>query len=148
MQSADLDLTNKRKNLLLDLLITGTCYFRVLESSSGDNIKFETLNSLHTFLDRNYESQYNKHASRGVVRKFLTQDEIILEFGEYLSQEDIDSLDVYKADYYNSNYIRSYSNIIGPVGEGTLGSYEVTPNSLNYDRAKQHYNRFPVYDIE
>ena len=115
MQSADLDLTNKRKNLLLDLLITGTCYFRVLESASGDNIKFETLNSLHTFLDRNYESQYNKHASRGVVRKFLTQDEIILEFGEYLSQEDIDSLDARKAEYYNSTYVRSYSDIIGPV---------------------------------
>lgn len=147
MQSDRIDFTQKRKHLLIDLLITGTCYFRVLESPSGDNIDFEVLNPLHTFIDRNYGSEYHKNASRAVVRQFLTKDEIIIKFGEYLDQEDIDSLDL--SDTTDVSYhVRSYADSIGRIDdEGILGNYEVTPHSLNYDY-QNYYNRYTVYDME
>ena len=52
-QSKNIDLTNKMHSLLTDLCITGTCYYRVKPSNSGDNIQFEVLNPINTFVEKN-----------------------------------------------------------------------------------------------
>ena len=63
----------KEKQILLDLLITGTPYFRVKESPSKTNIQIEVLDPLNTFVDRNPESIYVKDSYRAVVRKWMTK---------------------------------------------------------------------------
>ena len=49
-QSKNIDLENKMQSLLTDLCISGTCYYRVRPSNSGDNIQFEVLNPVNTFV--------------------------------------------------------------------------------------------------
>ena len=48
-----MDLLNKLKNLLLDLLVTGCTYYKVKPSPEGNNLDIEVLNPLNTFVDRN-----------------------------------------------------------------------------------------------
>lgn len=146
IQSRNIDFQNKRRMLLLELLITGTAYFKVLEKKDGLNIK--VLSSLDTFLDRNYSSNYNKESLRGVSREYLTKHEILIEYGKYLSKDQVDSLDSYMDDTYQT-YSRGHDflPVYDDKSTGILGGYEVTPNSLNYD-TRYFYNRFPVYDVE
>ena len=51
VQSRNIDLLNKRKLLLTDLLIGGTCYYQVKPSPSKTNVDVRVLNSLHTFIE-------------------------------------------------------------------------------------------------
>jgi len=68
-QSRDLDLRNKMRSLFTDLLITGCCYYRTKPSPSGGNVKFEVLNPLDTFVERNRNEDYLNKSRRAVVRK-------------------------------------------------------------------------------
>ena len=57
--SRDIDLKNKMRELFTDLLITGTCYYRVKPSGSKQNLAYEVLNPINTFvipqfISRNY----------------------------------------------------------------------------------------------
>lgn len=67
--SRDIDLKNKMRELLTDLLISGICYYRVKESGSGDNVSLEILNPLDTFIERNRNSYYLNRSPRAVSRK-------------------------------------------------------------------------------
>ena len=69
MLSRDIDFKNKMKELILDILITGETYFKVLPSSGGTNVNIEILNPLNTFVDRDYKSVYMKNGYRSVARK-------------------------------------------------------------------------------
>ena len=82
MQSRDIDFVNNRRILLTDLLVSGTCYYRVLESPSKTNVNFKVLNPLHTFLDRKFNSKFHKTSPRVVIRDYLTKDEILSEYGK------------------------------------------------------------------
>ena len=63
MQDRKLDFTNNRRILLTDLLVTGTCYYRTLESPAKNNVDLKALNPLHTFLDRNFNSKFHKNSN-------------------------------------------------------------------------------------
>jgi hypothetical protein len=63
----------KLRNLLLDLLITGFCFFRAKPSMNKSNVEIEVLSPLNTFIDRNPNSPYVKDSYRIVVRRWLTK---------------------------------------------------------------------------
>ena len=88
-QSKNIDLTNKMQNLLTDLCITGTCYYRVRPSNSGDNVQFEVLNPLNTFVEKNPNSDYLADSYRVVVRRYMSAEDILVEYHEYLKDEHI-----------------------------------------------------------
>ena len=88
IQSRNIDLVTKLRQLFLDLLVTGFTFYRVLPSSSGKNIQIECLDPLNVFPDLNYNSPYINESYRMVVRKYLTQDEILSKYGKKLSKED------------------------------------------------------------
>lgn len=69
LQSRHVDFVEKRRKLLLDLLITGWTFFRVSENLDKNNVDVEVLDPLNTFVERNPESQYIKDCPRSVVRK-------------------------------------------------------------------------------
>jgi hypothetical protein len=150
MQSRDIDFVNTRRILLTDLLVSGTCYYRTLENSDGTNIELKALNPLHTFLDRNFSSKFHKNSQRVVVRDYMTKNEILKNFGELLSQEDIDSLETSLYTDNDSTYIRSFGDSIvavtDPESDGVLGGFEVTP--LYNFNSNFKLRRFPVYDVE
>ncbi len=67
--SRDIDMKNKMREILTDLLVTGTAYYRVKPSNSNTSIKLEALNPINTFVERNYNEFYLNKSPRAVVRK-------------------------------------------------------------------------------
>lgn len=65
--SRDIDLKNKMRDLLTDLLIGGMCYYRT--RPKGKTIGLEILNPLDTFVERNFNEFYLNKSPRAVVRK-------------------------------------------------------------------------------
>lgn len=150
MQDRKLDFVNNRRILLTDLLVTGTCYYRTLESPAKNNVDLKVLNPLHTFLDRNFNSKFHKNSQRVVIRDYMTKNEILRDFGHLLTTEDIDSLDSSILRSQESSYIRSLGDsvigVIDPETDGILGGFEVTP-LYNFNSGYK-LRRFPVYDVE
>jgi len=58
---------------MLDLLVGGQAYYKVVPSAEGTNISIEVLDPLNTFVDKNPDSQYVKDSYRVVVRKWMTK---------------------------------------------------------------------------
>ena len=153
MQSRNIDFGNQRKTLLTDLLVSGTGYYRVFPSSDKTNIELKILNPVNTFIDRNPESPYLKNSSRAVIRAYLTKDQILVKYGEYLTKDDLEELETYQdysVDGSSTSYIRSFESVTGqPIdSDGILGGFEVTP-LLPYERNNSKYFRlYPVYEVE
>lgn len=148
----ELDFANQRKILLIDLLISGTGYYKVEPSPSQTNVNLRILNPINTFIDRNPESPYLKDSARSVIRDYLTKQQILAKYGKYLSKEDLDELDklsTYSVDDSTTTYLRSYDTITGNhISDGILGGFEVTP-LLPFERDTSKYFRvFPVYQVE
>ena len=72
-QARIIDFLEKRKTLLIDLLVSGTCYYKVEPSSSDGNINLRILNPINTFIDRNPNSPYLKDSYRSVIREYMTK---------------------------------------------------------------------------
>jgi hypothetical protein len=80
----------------------------------------------------------------------MTKNEILRNYGELLSREDIDSLESSILKANESSYIRNFGDsVIGvadPDSDGILGGFEVTP-LYNFNSGFK-LRRFPVYDVE
>lgn len=151
IQSRNTDLQTKLKQLFIDLLVTGYNFYRVLPSPSGTNVQIECLNPLNVFPELDYNSPYVKNSSRVVIRKYLTEDQILSEYGKELNKEDILKIKENwstRLDYSNSIYVRGYTNQCGvPMTDGIRAGEEVTPGypeSYWYKRQ----NIIPVYEVE
>lgn len=152
MQSRNIDFANKRKILLTDLLVSGTCYYKVEKSPSKENVQLKILNPINTFIDRNPESPYLKNSMRSVCREYLTKDQILAKYGDILKKEDLEELDTledFSVDGSTTTYLRSYDTIVGnTLSDGILGGFEVTP-LLPFERNTSKYFRvYPVYEVE
>ena len=150
IQSRNIDLVTKLKQLFVDLLVTGFTFYRVLPSPSGKNIQIECLNPLNVFPELNYDSPYINESRRIVVRKYLTRDEILNKYGKFLSKEDIKELEDTWKQYSRqtgSVYIRSVTTSLGtPATDGIRAGEEVTPG---YPENHWYNNdRIPVYEVE
>lgn len=134
-QSKNIDLENKMNSLLTDLCITGTCYYRVRPSNSGDNVQLEILNPLNTFVERNPNSNYLADSYRVVVRRYMSVEDILLEYRQDLKEEHIKLLKEKNNHYTESDgpstYIRATSHELAGVWNSThtgiLGGLEVHP---------------------
>lgn len=119
MQSRETDFANVKKDMILDLLITGSNYYQVTESLGKNNIKIKVLNPLNTFVETDNDTPYIKNASRAVYREWCTNDQILNRYGELLSKEDVaelrDKWEEMYSDAYNYNFISDdidhYENI-------------------------------------
>lgn len=149
MQSRATDMMTKLRQLLLDLLITGTPFFRVKESPSGTNVEIEVLDPLNTFVDVNPESVYVKDSQRSVVRKWMSKAEILSTYGKELSKEDIQRLKDNWEDFSDTGwFVRTHRNTC-PADDCMHDSYddelpghpESFPNSLKR-------RLMPVYETE
>lgn len=152
MQSRVIDFTNQRKILLTDLLVSGTGYYKSYPSPNNTNVVLKVLNPVNTFIDRNPESPYLKNSSRAVVREYMTKDQILARYGDYLTKDDLaqlDHLQDYSVDGSSTTYLRSYDSITGnTMSDGVLGGFEVTP-LLPFERDTSKYFRvFPTYEVE
>lgn len=150
IQNREIDFVNNRRILLTDLLVSGTGYYRTLESPSKTSVELKILNPLHTFLDRNFNSKFHKYSQRVVIRDYLTKNEILKSFGEYLTEDELKSLDLNTKDSLEGNYARHFGNVFETTrdedSEGILGGFEITPQYKGSEI--NNLRRFPVYDVE
>lgn len=154
MQNRCIDYKNKLKILLTDLLVAGIGYYKVSKSNDGNSINFRVLNPLYTYVDRNPHSPYMKHSARSVIKDYMTKDQILAEYGNHLTNDDIETLENSEnssMDNMSSTYIRSYDSVTASqpiMSDGILGGFEVTP-LLPFERSTSHYFRlYPVYSVE
>ena len=150
IQSRNIDLVNKLRQLFVDLLVTGYTFYRVVPSTSGKNISIECLNPLNVFPDLNYDSPYINESHRVVIRKYLTRNQILSNYGKDLSSQDIAKVKELWEDHLSGScYVRGVLNSNGtPATDGIRAGEEVTPGY-----PEQHWYRFdnsviPVYEVE
>ena len=149
IQSRNIDLLTKLKQLFVYLLVSGFTFYRVLPSSSGKNIHIDCLNPLNVFPDLNYDSPYINESYRIVVRSYLTRNQILSKYGKDLSKENISKIEEMWTDALEttgSYFVRSYNSNGTPATDGIRAGEEVTPGY-----PEQHwYNKdlIPVYEVE
>lgn len=153
--SRDIDMKNKMREILTDLLIGGVCYFRTRPADG--KVKLDALNPLDTFVERKKDSYYLNTSPRCVIRRWMTFDSILEEYGEYLSSEDVNILKDNKgkqdgmtgAVYIRTNSVVSPGNSL-EMSPGILGGLEATP-IFPWDNTSDYNISSPnilVYEIE
>lgn len=155
--SRDIDLKNKMRELLTDLLIGGVCYYRTRPSSGKNNLKLEILNPIDTFVERNHNEFYLNKSPRAFVRRWLTVDQILAEYDEDLTDEARSKLtkDTPKGvENDNAVYVRVphyAANEKTPRAgtPGILGGLEVSPiREVSSPYYSRNDNLIPVYECE
>ena len=141
MQSRQTDMITKLRQLLLDLLITGYTFFRVKESSGGNNIQIEVLDPLNTFIDRNPDSPYIKDSYKVVVRKWLSKQQILNRYGKDLTKNDVKKVkDNWSDDFGEGTlYGYTYANTVQPMYANSPG-HPIDENGIQ--------KLIPVYEVE
>lgn len=158
-QSKNIDLENKMQSLLTDLCITGTCYYRVRPSNSRDNVQLEVLNPLNTFVEKNPNSEYLADSYRVVVRRYMSTEDILLEYHNDLKEEHIRLLKEENNNGIESDgpsyYIKATSpetqGIWNSTHTGILGGLEAHPIWPGDQNRTNRYTRpklWTVHDVE
>lgn len=149
MESRDTDMMTVLRDLLLDLLITGYAFYRVVPTVENNNIKIKALSPLNTFIDRNFDSPYVKNSYRAVIRNWMTKGQILNEYGKEMKDSDKKLLDdkwdsVYDTAMY---YVRMGETKGVPNTDGIQAGIEVTPGYP--DTSDKKINELiPVYEVE
>lgn len=150
--SRDIDLKNKMRDLLTDLLIGGMCYYRT--RPKGETIGLEILNPLDTFVERNFNEFYLNKSPRAVVRKWMTAERILDEYGKELSKEAKEKLETHQDQgVQNDNFIYVKTDM-APFSAmtstpGILGGLEAHPIRENRGAAAiAKENTYEVYECE
>lgn len=154
LQNRKIDIYTKIKTLLIDLLVIGCNFYRVRPTSSNTNIQIEILNPFNTFVEKNPESAYVKDGYRAVIRKWMSKQQILNEYGKDLDAENIKDLENLYETYSDnaSLYIRSVEGTIQsrPVesATGLQSNVEAIPG-FPYDSDNYYnYKLLPVYQVE
>lgn len=152
IQSRSADLQTKLKNLLLDLLVTGECYYRAKPNSDETNVQIEVLSPLNTFVDRNPESIYVNDGYRAVIRYWLTKQQILNKYGKDLSEEAISEIDsLFEGSYLDTSaYIRTVDGNpqLNGGSEGLIAGQQITPGFPVSYYNTYNYKLIPVYEVE
>lgn len=145
MQSRNTDLINKLRKIFLDLLISGDTFYRVKPSANGTNIQIESPSPLNTFPERNPNSPYVKDCSRIVIRKWLTEAEVLNTYGKDLSKEDIEKIKDRWTNSYSSSstYIRTTNGKLNP---GIQAGVEIIPGYPK--EGYLNHRLIEVYEVE
>ena len=150
MQARDIDFEAKRTLLAKDLFISGTAYYQVNKSNSGKHFTIEVLNPLHTFIDRNPNSQYLKNSYRSVIRRYMHKNEILSKYGKLLSKDAIKEIKDCEQGYQttgNTYYVRSQDLEGNPRTSGIVAGLEVMPG-LPTARSEMNFNHRLLYVLE
>lgn len=152
IQSRNINLQEKLRQLFLDLLITGTAYYKVVPTKNGKNLTIEVCHPLNTFIDRNPESNLIKDSYKTVHRKWMTKTQILNLYGEELTADDADVLESMFSGSFDTSqyYVRSFNN--QPTGyamtDGIAAGQEVVPGFPSDEYRVTSQQLIPVYDVE
>lgn len=151
LQNRDIDFKNKEEQLLLDLLIAGEAYYKVVPTQSRDNFDIEICDPLNTWIDKDPKARYMKSGYKSVVRKWMSPEEIEIKYGNYMKQSDLQELRNHKNYDENDTNFLLVSGVSARCGDnsyrnpGIWNDIGVHPLNNDYDR---QWNLIPVYEVE
>jgi len=87
-QSRDLGLRDKLKTMFFDLLVSGSCYYRVYVAHLGEDPILEVVNPLDIFYSKNTNKTFLRECSSVVHRTYLTRQEILNRYGHQMTEEE------------------------------------------------------------
>lgn len=153
LQNREIDFYNKVEQLILDLLIAGQAYYKVLPTKAMTNYKLEVCDPLNSWIDKDPKSRYMKNGYKAVVRKWMTVEEIEIKYGDYLTKKDLDKLRDWKNNYNegdNAQYmlITGQSARCGVSGSGRPGIWADTEVHPFDDEVQGNWDLIPVYEVE
>jgi hypothetical protein len=151
MQSRSIDFETKKQMLAKDLYISGTAYYKVYKTENGEQLNFEVLNPLHTFIDRNPNSIYLKDSYRSVVRRYMTKFEVLNKYGDIMSDSaisELKKLEVGTNRTDNVVYVNS-SELFSDTKEGIIAGMEITPGLVTEkDGVTNNHRLLEVLEVE
>lgn len=148
MQNRDIDFKNKLEQLLLDLLIAGQAYYKVVPTKSMANFKIELCDPLNTWVDKDPKSRYMKNGYKAVVRKWMTAEEVEIKYGDYLSDKDLKQIREWKNFYEEDGQYALVTGQSARCGDlnGIWSGVGVHPYDSDYMERK--WDLIPVYEVE
>ena len=151
LQDRRIDFKNKLEQAFLNMLIAGETYYQVVKSHNGTNFKVELLDPMNTWVDKDPKSRYMKNGHKSVIRKWMTEEEIIIKYGDYLTESDIKDLSRYKMHFSeNSNFllITGQESRCGSIkNPGIMHGVGAHPEAVDYMFERQ-WDLIPVYEVE
>ena len=151
LQDRRIDLKNKLEQLFLNMLISGESYYQVVKSHNGTNFRLELCDPMNTWVDKDPKSRYMKNGHKSVIRKWMTEEEIIIKYGDYLTESDIKELSRYKMHFSeNSNFllITGQESRCGSIkNPGIMHGVGAHPEAVDYMFERQ-WDLIPVYEVE
>ena len=145
IQSRDINLAGKRELLFKDILVGGQCYYKVSNKKGSPIPTLEIINPFDVFPEINVNSPYINRSRRIVYVKYMSKEEIIHEFGDDMSKDELELLHGVNLDSFSHNvfYIRSESGGLVSNVETTIpGTYPY------YNDTYLGSNKYPVYYVE
>ncbi len=101
------DVRQKLKLMLLDLLVTGECYYRVYIKAIGADPILEVIKPENIFFNKNTNSQYIDTSDAIVRREYMTRKAIMAEYGKFMDKEQKDYVFGSSSRLYNARSIPS-----------------------------------------
>lgn len=158
-QSKYIDWENKLQQIITDLCVSGTGYYRAIPTCNEDNIKLEVLSPINTFVEKNPNSNYLCDSYRSVVRKFMSIEDIFSEYYPYLKPEHLKILKESKETASSNDgpyyYIQATSNETVNAWNtnhtGILGGLEthpLWPGETSRSNKYVYPKLWEVFDVE
>ena len=151
LQDRRIDFKNKLEQLFLNMLISGESYYQIVKSHNGTNFRLELCDPMNTWVDKDPKSRYMKNGHKSVIRKWMTEEEIIIKYGDYLTESDIKELSRYKMHFSeNSNFllITGQESRCGSIkNPGIMHGVGAHPEAVDYMFERQ-WDLIPVYEVE
>ena len=106
---------------------------------------------MNTWVDKDPKSRYMKNGHKSVIRKWMTEEEIIIKYGDYLTESDIKELSRYKMHFSeDSNFllITGQESRCGSIkNPGIMHGVGAHPEAVDYMFERQ-WDLIPVYEVE
>ena len=152
LQARPIDIYSKRRELLIDMLAAGQCYYRASLTPDGHNITLETFNPLNVFPDKCPDSNYVHDCSRIVIRKWMTRQDVLNKYGKEMNADTVNELnDIWRdGNLYNNSMIIRTNAPDGqpfPISQHVGDDINVTPGLPEEGNHRLNYF-IPVYDVE
>ena len=147
----NMDLSEKRRRLMLDLLIAGECGYKIEIVHEGQAPVITILNNKNLFYEKNRNSPYIKASPRIVYRKWYTRDQILARYGHLFENPNEDLKTLFgNTEYMNYGNDGNIQYVSAPDQIGLIAGVGVAVDGplADYNDEDRNWNLIPVYEVE
>jgi hypothetical protein len=127
-QDKEIDYENKMRKALTNLLVYGYSPYRVLPTQDKKGFEVTIPDPCLTYIERNPNSEYFNKSDRMVIRRYCTKNQILAEFGDLLTPEQVGDLDDASSDNISQSYLLTMQSTVmdtsSTMNDGILGGLE------------------------